>query len=255
MATSLTPDLLRAIHRLARALPPLELERLVSAVGVASTAGSLSPLLPLPEQRRLLEDIFRQWPEAVPMGTLAVALQSAAYAIERERRAQQVELVWTGPTKGVSFRRTDQALLQVIEAARRSLYMVTFVAYSVPEVVDALSAALDRGVRVRFVAETPDTDKVSFSATASLGALASRVEVYVWPKDKRDPTPAGKIGALHAKCALADDRLLLVSSANLTNYALSRNMEMGILVTGGDAPRRVHEHLERLVVADVLQMV
>jgi len=46
---------------------------------------------------------------------------------------------------------------------------------------------------------------------------------------------------------------LLVSSANLTESALTLNMELGLLVEGGEVPRRVQEHLDALVAAGQLQ--
>jgi phosphatidylserine/phosphatidylglycerophosphate/cardiolipin synthase-like enzyme len=58
---------------------------------------------------------------------------------------------------------------------------------------------------------------------------------------------------LHAKCALADGDRLLVSSANFTTSALSLNMELGVLVEGGDMPREVEEHFETLMRDGVLR--
>ena len=51
---------------------------------------------------------------------------------------------------------------------------------------------------------------------------------------------------------MADRRALLVSSANLTAYALTLNMELGLLVRGGDLPGRVAGHFDRLIEAGVL---
>ena len=44
----------------------------------------------------------------------------------------------------------------------------------------------------------------------------------------------------------------LISSANLTEYALNLNMELGLLVRGGDLPGRVVGHLRRLMREGVL---
>jgi cardiolipin synthase A/B len=46
---------------------------------------------------------------------------------------------------------------------------------------------------------------------------------------------------------VADDAQLFMSSANLTEYAMRHNMEMGVLITGGEEPGRVREHLRALV--------
>jgi phosphatidylserine/phosphatidylglycerophosphate/cardiolipin synthase-like enzyme len=53
-------------------------------------------------------------------------------------------------------RRTEQVLLDLIEHAERSLILVTYSAYKVPRLVSALRAALDRGVSVTLILESPE---------------------------------------------------------------------------------------------------
>ena len=47
----------------------------------------------------------------------------------------------------------------------------------------------------------------------------------------------------------------LVTSANLTGAALGENMELGLLVKGGSAPRRLSRHFMGLIDAGVLEPV
>ena len=47
--------------------------------------------------------------------------------------------------------------------------------------------------------------------------------------------------------AQADGDTLFISSANLTRYATALNMELGVLIKGGDLPGRVASHFERLI--------
>ncbi|MDS1271836.1 phospholipase D-like domain-containing protein [Lipingzhangella sp. LS1_29] len=51
---------------------------------------------------------------------------------------------------------------------------------------------------------------------------------------------------MHAKLAVADRRVLLVSSANLTQSGVTANIEAGLLVRGGSAPARAAEHVAAL---------
>jgi hypothetical protein len=51
---------------------------------------------------------------------------------------------------------------------------------------------------------------------------------------------------------LADDHVALVTSANLTDRAVSDNLEVGVLVQGGDVPRRLAAHFSELVASGVL---
>lgn len=174
------------------------------------------------------------------------------------RRRQRLELVWTGPVPmGTTLRRTDQVLLDLVEGASRSLVLVTFAAYRVRAIHEALVAAAERGVRIDFIFETADDSEGKFSGEprAALGSdLARRCNLWVWPTERRGRDSDGRVGLLHAKCALADGERLLVSSANFTGKALFQNMELGILVEGGELPPTVGEHFEELMRDGVLLM-
>jgi phosphatidylserine/phosphatidylglycerophosphate/cardiolipin synthase-like enzyme len=82
--------------------------------------------------------------------------------------------------------------------------------------------------------------------------VAQRAEVYYWPAEQRPRNEAEGQGVLHVKAAVADGRLLLLTSANLTENAFSLNMEMGVLVSGGGLPAQAERHFERLIDAGVL---
>ncbi len=175
----------------------------------------------------------------LPAGALAFALECSA---ERQREAakQALSIVWTGPsTDAVPVRRTDQALLELIRGARRRLIIVSFAVYKVPELAEALAAAAARGVSLAVILESPTESggKVAFDMTAALGVEgAVGMTFYSWPAERRPVTSSGKSASLHAKCAVADGQRLLVSSANLTEFALSHNVEIGLLVRGGGIP-------------------
>ncbi len=48
---------------------------------------------------------------------------------------------------------------------------------------------------------------------------------------------------MHAKVLVVDRRTALVGSANLTGYALERNLECGLLLRGGPVPSLLVDHL------------
>ena len=156
------------------------------------------------------------------------------------------------------MRRTEQALLELIDAAREHLIVVSFAVYRVPEVASSLIACAGRGCRVDVVVESEAESggKVTFEMAQALGSeVAAHVTFYTWPGELRPETGGGKRASLHAKCAVADSVRLLVSSANLTEYAFTKNMELGLLVEGGDAPERTHRHLETLITQSVLRRI
>jgi phosphatidylserine/phosphatidylglycerophosphate/cardiolipin synthase-like enzyme len=48
--------------------------------------------------------------------------------------------------------------------------------------------------------------------------------------DPRALDPEGPSGVLHAKAVVADDEAVFITSANLTEAALDRNIELGVLI-------------------------
>jgi phosphatidylserine/phosphatidylglycerophosphate/cardiolipin synthase-like enzyme len=167
-----------------------------------------------------------------------------------------VELVWTGPDVGVvPLRRTEQALLQVIESATERLLVVSYAVYRIPRVCEALVRAAERGVAIQIVVESPDRieGQHAYSTLAALGpSVASRCGVYLWPLEQRARDESGKAGILHVKCAVADGRWLYLSSANLTEYAFTLNMELGLLLKARDLAEQVERHFDRMIQTGVL---
>ena len=149
-------------------------------------------------------------------------------------------------------------MLQLIESATSTLTIVSFAAYKVPLVSAALARAARRAVAVRLILEDAEASqgKVAFDALTGLGPdVVGRCAVYIWPIEKREKNPSGSHGSLHAKCAIADGRQLLVSSANLTEHALSVNIELGVLVSGGPLPARAESYWRWLIGSGVLSRV
>ncbi len=191
----------------------------------------------------------RKSPSSTP-ARVADLLALAATVEEGWPGRTDCEVAWTGPTPKMStLRRTEQALLTVLEEARAEVWLVSFAAYRVQSVLDALTAAADRGCRVKILLESTvesDGKLRSGGITALPDEIVRRCDVHVWPRDKRPQDERGNSGTLHAKCAVADEQLLFVGSANLTEHAFEINIELGLLVRGGPAPREVQRHLQWL---------
>ena len=196
-------------------------------------------------------DRWRNEAKELEARTVAVALQSAALSEQTHRDSQSVELVWTGPdTEQTPFRRTEQAILQVLDAAKSRITLVSFAVYRIPNIAKALVRAAKRGVRLTVIVETPDKieGEGEYSTIHALGKeLTACSIVYFWPKENRPVGENKKVGILHVKCAVSDGEWLFLSSANLTQQAFTINMELGMLVRGGTMPCRVEEQFERLI--------
>ena len=168
-----------------------------------------------------------------------------------------LEVVWTGPrTADVPVRLTREALIDVIRSSRESLFVVSFAAYKVDVVLTELSSAAERGVAIRLILESGEATggTLTFEAARAFDDLREGVSLYVWPTEKRPVLDRGR-ASLHAKAAIADAHTAFVTSANLTGYAISENMELGLLVRGGPIPRRLSEHFRELIAGGTLAEV
>jgi|JFJP01.1.fsa_nt_gi phosphatidylserine/phosphatidylglycerophosphate/cardiolipin synthase-like enzyme len=187
---------------------------------------------------------------------MALMLSAVDSALEHHRQKQSIELTWTGPkTREVNLRRTDQALIELINLSNKRVIIVSFAVYKAKTIMSALEKAANRGVEINIIIESPDASegKIAYDTIAALGrAMKSKARIFIWPHAKRQVTPNGKYGALHAKVAVGDQNILYISSANLTDYAMSLNMEMGILVFGGELPAQAQGHFDELITEGTL---
>jgi phosphatidylserine/phosphatidylglycerophosphate/cardiolipin synthase-like enzyme len=170
------------------------------------------------------------------------------------RAAQSIDIAWTGPSSAhVPVRLSSQVLLDLIGEARSQLIVVSFAAYKVAPVTNALRSAANRGVDVRLILETAeDSDgHLSKDAADAFRELNDLVSFWVWPKKRR---PEGG-ASMHVKAVVVDGRVALVTSANLTGHALERNMELGLVVRGGAAPKRLADHFQALTASGNLTRV
>lgn len=203
-----------------------------------------------------LLDTWQKESQELPPTSVALALLAAAKTAERYRGAESVSLIWTGPTsQQVSLRRTDQALLQVVNTAQQRLLIVSFAVYKIEPIRNAIVQAAERGVEIKICIEAPEPSegKITYYTIQALGhRVVQNAKVYIWPLSKRPRDTQGHHGSLHVKCAVADERLLFLSSANLTEYAFTLNMELGVLISGGKLPGYVAKHFEWLIEDSVL---
>jgi phosphatidylserine/phosphatidylglycerophosphate/cardiolipin synthase-like enzyme len=213
--------------------------------------GQLHQLVPNPGFATQADALGRSWSETIGVsgGAVALALRATALAVERARNEERIETVWTGPTtKAVPLRQTLGMLLQVVKASRERLVVVSFAAYKVAKVVEAMLAASEHGVKIAVVIDE-GTD-----AANAFTALAGVAELYCWPA-AGTVLPNGATVRMHVKAAIADDHTAFVGSANLTGQALSENMELGLLVEGGEIPRRLDAHFRSLIASEILVSV
>jgi phosphatidylserine/phosphatidylglycerophosphate/cardiolipin synthase-like enzyme len=249
LASEMPMPVIRIVAKIIRESPSLALarERMIE--------------LPQPHHRQLVVEFLDNCLDATPPvqpEPVALALVTAGISEKAHRGAQSVELVWTGPDTGaVPFRRTEQAILQVLDSASQTITLVSYAVHRIPNICEAIVHAARRNVKITIIVETPDriVGQQEYSTLRALGPeVAACSTVYFWPQESRG-SHGERLGILHVKCAVADSRWLFLSSANLTEYAFSINMELGVLLTGGTLPRKVEENFNRLIAERILKRI
>ncbi|GAA4648154.1 hypothetical protein GCM10023116_04200 [Kistimonas scapharcae] len=249
--------LLEAVNTLVKLTHPEKLRQLADLIkGLDSSnktsvarrwqASSLS--------KKSLLDTLQAWEEtSIPRQELAGIILGACSSIHSDTSNGKVELVWTGPeTTIVPVRQTVSVLKEVIDKAQDSLFIVSFVITDITDIVMDLEVALERGVSLSILTESVKKKggTLDYDPGERIAKRLPSASVYYWPADCR---PNSGVGSVHAKCAVADESVAFITSANLTGHALEYNMELGTLITGGRIPVDLKNHLNALVLTKVVR--
>ena len=242
----------------------------------ALVRGLETGLLPLPPSEMALRSltnlgsrapaVVRSLTEMAELGlsrrACAAWLRSLATARARSRKP---DLVWSGPqVPGVPARDTRQVLEELLRTARRSVWLSSYVYFNGPQAFAPLADRMEAfpGLQVRLLLTVPrPKGEASTSADALVERFASRFWTVDWPGDARpmvfyDPrsiSPDGPTGVLHAKTVVVDEEVLFVTSANLTEAALDRNIEAGILMRDKSLALATIRHLNGLIERGLLR--
>ncbi|MEU1178930.1 DISARM system phospholipase D-like protein DrmC [Streptomyces sp. NPDC005820] len=162
-----------------------------------------------------LTEITFVWRTEAP-GLTGAGLALALATARSLPRPEPTQVVVSGPmSASLPARLTGGVAVDVIRSAETSLLIASFAAHGAQDVVAEIGRAVERGVHVDLLLEE------STQASAAFAALPD--EVSVWHR-------AGGSGVLHAKLVAADRHTALLGSANLTDRALSDNIELGVVL-------------------------
>lgn len=177
---------------------------------------------------------------------------------EAESKDLKPDLVWSGPEiSGLHARDTRRVYEELVSSAKRSLWASTYAFFDGPKAFGHLGNAMD---------STPDLDVTillniqrSWGDSTESGELVRRFADKFWvddwpgvrrPKIFYDPRSLdiGKPGGvLHSKAMISDDETLFVTSANLTEAALDRNIEVGVLLRDRTLALNLSSHFQSLI--------
>lgn len=233
-----------------------KIESLGSMDGFAQVKPSFGPN----GDRSMITRLEKAWKSAknVQPCELAAALRAASATAGIVEKRSSIELVWTGPSTGmVPIRHTEQVLCEVVESARNRIFMVSFVAYEVDTIIEALQNAVERQVHIDILLESSANHggKISVDSVQTMKDTVPSASVYIWKVNTGKKAAGQATGSVHAKCAVADGRLAFITSANLSTAAMERNMELGVLVRGGHLPDELHRHLDALVATQIVERI
>jgi cardiolipin synthase len=174
----------------------------------------------------------------------------------RWQSEQQIELLWAGPSPAnqIPARRIDQVLYDLITEAQHDVMLVTFAAARIDRLASVLIEATRRSVRAHLILEFEETSEgqLSYDALHAFPYdLKKEAKIYCWPLNKRERNLSGRPGKLHAKTAIIDNTAV-ISSANLTDDAFNRNLELGVRIAGGALPKQLRAYFQELITENVL---
>lgn len=192
----------------------------------------------------------------VSWDALSWSLKVAHDTYHRIKDEQHIELLWSGPSPDdrIPSRRIDQVLYDLIASAKNNILLVTFAASKIERLTSEVLKAIERGVNVRLILEFAEASEgqLTFDAYKAFPAeLISRAEIYYWPTENRERNQAGKPGKLHAKLAVVD-AVTLISSANLTDDAFTRNLELGVMIQDSLMTATSIRHIDNLITKGII---
>ena len=200
----------------------------------------------------ILSESFQKHEKAT-WSEIAAAMVAVDYLVGDN--SSLAEIIWTGPANGrFPVRRIDQVLYDLISSAEHRIVLVTFAAHRVPHLCEHLTKAVQRGVGLTLIVESEGESEGQLTRDAIAAfrdVPPTRTHIYYWPVARRDRNQAGRPGKLHTKCAIIDD-VAIIGSANLTDDAFNRNMELGVLVRESALVSAIAEHFQELIRAGAL---
>ena len=248
------------------ALPPHLRDRLATALDSdllppGASAAALRSVLGL---RRGGEELAAGLGELANLGVTGRGAAAWLRALGRVgNRTPLPDLVWSGPElPGVPARDTRRVYEELLGTASASLWASTYAYFDGPRVFDQLARRMDAVPALKVVlllnierrrGDTTTTGNLVRRFADGFWSAdwpgSSRPSVYYDPRSLDQDGPGG---VLHAKAVVADAESVFVTSANLTDAALDRNIELGILVRDRALAASVIGHFEGLIDAGLL---
>ncbi len=182
----------------------------------------------------------------------------ASSAACRSPLDELIDIVITGPASSAVGRDTAVVVSDLFRRARKSVIVVGYAVSKGRDVFRALAERMDQelDLHVRFYLDIQRPVGDTSADGEIIRRFMSRFATTQWPEGIRLPEvyydpralamERNDRAALHAKCVVVDDKEVFVSSANFTEYAQQRNIEMGLCLRSEQVAHRITAYLAGL---------
>lgn len=211
----------------------------VERQGISKDATSLSKFFPAETERERNAD----W-----LAGARKAFAGASRLVVDEPPAERPQAVGDRPVQ------VARELRRLIDEAREEVAIVSAYLIPTPGLIDALQSAVNRGVRVRLLTNSINSNNHLTAYTAyhshvreliGLGAEVHEMRVAAQTRSRYILPPVRqKSLGLHAKYMIIDGRRVVVGSANLDPRSLRINTEMVLIVESPALARRLSQLTE-----------
>jgi phosphatidylserine/phosphatidylglycerophosphate/cardiolipin synthase-like enzyme len=156
---------------------------------------------------------------------------------------------------------------ELFSAAQRTVLLAAYAVYQGQQVFRTLADRMQERpeLQVRLFLDISRGPGDTTVASDFVRRFAERFKTRQWPRDRPLPEvfcdpraldlSADQRACLHAKCIVVDREAVFVSSANFTEAAQERNIEVGLLVRSAVLADRIVRHFEALLAAGLLTPV
>jgi phosphatidylserine/phosphatidylglycerophosphate/cardiolipin synthase-like enzyme len=159
----------------------------------------------------------------------------------------------------VTNRDTSVVVRELFAGAKEKVLIAGYAVYQGQRVFAALAERMDEcpALRVRIFLDIRRPHGDTSTTSALVRQFADRFVKSQWPAGGRLPEtlyyPASleldsvKRSSLHAKCVVIDGEAAFVSSANFTEAAHERNVEVGVLIRSPLLAQRITRHFDAML--------
>ena len=248
-------------------LPPHLRYRLASALdsGLLGRSPTLASLRSVLGPREDTEDLVTALADLAQVGISGPNAAAWLRTIERAAaRTQKPDLVWSGPeVPGLHARDTRRVYEELLGTAERSILASTYAFFDGPKAFEVLARRMETvpALNVTLLLNIQRKRGDTTAPEQLVRGFAERFWKTDWPGASRpnvfyDPRSLALEGlgsVLHAKAVVADDEAVFITSANLTEAAWDRNIELGVLIRDRALALTVSGYFRNLIDRELLK--